>query len=51
MAQLTLFSEWESKENVRELRDARERMGELPCALEFRHQSWFAPDMLAKTSM
>ena len=35
--------------NVAELRDARERMGDLPCALEFRHQSWYAEDRLEQT--
>jgi len=38
-----------TRENVTRLRGARERMGGLPCALEFRHESWFQADMLAKT--
>ncbi|WP_058303665.1 DUF72 domain-containing protein [Gorillibacterium timonense] len=38
-----------TRENVAQLREARERMGEIPCALEFRHQSWFTEDMLPRT--
>jgi uncharacterized protein YecE (DUF72 family) len=38
-----------SKANVDVLRDARERMGDVPVALEFRHQSWFKEDMQDKT--
>ncbi|AFC33854.1 hypothetical protein PM3016_7278 [Paenibacillus mucilaginosus 3016] len=37
------------KAHVEELRLARERMGDLPLALEFRHQSWFAEEMREKT--
>ncbi len=35
--------------HVNALRYAREKMGELPVALEFRHRSWFAPPMRNKT--
>ncbi|KIL36882.1 hypothetical protein SD71_05690 [Cohnella kolymensis] len=38
-----------AKENVRTLRDTKERMDGIPCALEFRHQSWFAPEYREKT--
>lgn len=38
-----------TRENVQVLRQARERMGSLPVALEFRHQSWFTGDMREKT--
>jgi uncharacterized protein YecE (DUF72 family) len=31
------------RENVEYLRWCKKEMGELPCALEFRHQSWFSP--------
>ncbi|MCS7459544.1 DUF72 domain-containing protein [Paenibacillus doosanensis] len=31
------------------LREARERMGSIPLALEFRHQSWFTADMRERT--
>lgn len=31
-----------TKENVRYLRWCKSQMGNIPCALEFRHQSWFA---------
>lgn len=31
------------KENVQYLRWCKQEMGEIPCALEFRHQSWFWP--------
>jgi uncharacterized protein YecE (DUF72 family) len=37
------------RENVDYLRWAKERMGDIPCALEFRHQSWFTPEMRDKT--
>ncbi|WP_335870302.1 DUF72 domain-containing protein [Bacillus sp. 2205SS5-2] len=30
-----------TKQNVAYLRYCKERMGDIPCALEFRHQSWF----------
>lgn len=36
-------------ENVRTLRETKKRMEGIPCALEFRHQSWFAPEYLEKT--
>ncbi|MBW5447987.1 DUF72 domain-containing protein [Cohnella sp. CFH 77786] len=35
--------------NVRVLREAKERMSGFPCALEFRHQSWFVPEYREKT--
>jgi uncharacterized protein YecE (DUF72 family) len=38
-----------TRENVARLRDARARMGKLPCALEFRHQSWFSEGLRPKT--
>lgn len=38
-----------TKENVRIVRAAKERMEGIPCALEFRHQSWFAPEYKEKT--
>lgn len=38
-----------SKANVDLLRYAKAKMGSLPAALEFRHQSWFADGMLEKT--
>ncbi|MET3699493.1 uncharacterized protein YecE [Bacillus oleivorans] len=38
-----------SKDNVTYLRWCREQMGEWPVALEFRHQSWFLPNMREKT--
>ncbi len=38
-----------SKENVRLLRETKERMDGIPCALEFRHQSWFVPEYREKT--
>lgn len=37
------------KENVEYLRWCREEMGDIPCALEFRHQSWFLPEYIDKT--
>ncbi|WP_141432500.1 DUF72 domain-containing protein [Bacillus sp. 03113] len=37
------------KDNVNYLRWCKEQMGDLPCALEFRHQSWFKPNMIEKT--
>jgi len=37
------------KENVDYLRWCKHQMGEIPCALEFRHQSWFRPQYLDKT--
>ncbi|MEO3944339.1 DUF72 domain-containing protein [Gorillibacterium sp. CAU 1737] len=38
-----------TKENVAQLRVVRERMGNLPCALEFRHESWFLEEMRERT--
>ncbi len=38
-----------SRDNVRILRETKRRMGDVPCALEFRHQSWFAPEYRDKT--
>lgn len=38
-----------NRENVALLRAARERMDGIPAALEFRHQSWFSPEMSEKT--
>jgi uncharacterized protein YecE (DUF72 family) len=38
-----------SKENVEYLRWSKNQMGEIPCALEFRHQSWFYPEFKEKT--
>ncbi|HYK72490.1 MAG TPA: DUF72 domain-containing protein [Pseudoneobacillus sp.] len=37
------------KENVDYLRFCKNEMGDIPCALEFRHQSWFYPSYLNKT--
>ncbi|KEZ47884.1 DUF72 domain-containing protein [Metabacillus indicus] len=37
------------KENVTYLRWCREQMGDVPVALEFRHQSWFTPETREKT--
>ncbi|OXS56336.1 hypothetical protein B1A99_21015 [Cohnella sp. CIP 111063] len=37
------------KENVRLLRETKKRMEGFPCALEFRHQSWFVPEMRERT--
>ncbi|GIQ65173.1 UPF0759 protein YunF [Paenibacillus cisolokensis] len=38
-----------TREHVGLLRAAKARMGDVPCALEFRHQSWFAPQMRERT--
>jgi uncharacterized protein YecE (DUF72 family) len=38
-----------NKENVQLLRLAKEMMGDIPCALEFRNQSWFMGEMKEKT--
>ncbi|UJF33529.1 DUF72 domain-containing protein [Paenibacillus hexagrammi] len=38
-----------SRGNVSLIRSAKERMGDIPVALEFRHQSWFTPEMRSKT--
>jgi len=37
------------RENVSYLRWCKEEMGEIPCALEFRHQSWFKPNLIQQT--
>ncbi|MBJ6361612.1 DUF72 domain-containing protein [Paenibacillus sp. GCM10012307] len=37
------------RENVNVLREAKRRMGDVPCALEFRHRSWFEPQMRERT--
>ncbi|MED4226323.1 DUF72 domain-containing protein [Neobacillus cucumis] len=37
------------RENVDYLRWCKQEMGDIPCALEFRHQSWFAPSYREKT--
>ncbi|NBD26809.1 DUF72 domain-containing protein [Paenibacillus glycinis] len=37
------------RRNVETLRAAKARMGDVPCALEFRHRSWYSDDMRAKT--
>lgn len=51
MAALFQFPPWFdcNRENVRTLRHIRELMGDYPCALEFRHQSWYTPEMRDKT--
>ncbi|EFM09116.1 protein of unknown function DUF72 [Paenibacillus curdlanolyticus YK9] len=38
-----------TREHVRLLREARVRMGDVPCMLEFRHRSWFEADMRERT--
>ncbi|TVY02962.1 DUF72 domain-containing protein [Cohnella terricola] len=38
-----------TKENVRLLRETKRRMEDFPCVLEFRHQSWYAPEFREKT--
>lgn len=38
-----------TRTNVEQLRQAKRLMGDLPLALEFRHQSWFMPEMREKT--
>ncbi|MGP7816331.1 DUF72 domain-containing protein [Niallia sp. 01092] len=38
-----------TKTNVHYLRMCKEIMGDIPCALEFRHQSWFEPKFRDKT--
>lgn len=37
------------RENVEYLRWCKNMMGDLPCALEFRHQSWFTPRFRQQT--
>jgi uncharacterized protein YecE (DUF72 family) len=38
-----------NRNNANLLRSTKERMGSIPVALEFRHQSWFSPEMREKT--
>lgn len=38
-----------SADNVRLLRETKRRMDGFPCALEFRHQSWYAPEFRERT--
>lgn len=38
-----------TQENVQILRSAREAMGQIPVALEFRNQSWFTEEVRSKT--
>ncbi|MFK7694986.1 DUF72 domain-containing protein [Paenibacillus sp. HJGM_3] len=38
-----------TRDNVAVLREAKERMGDVPVALEFRHQTWFNPAFRDKT--
>ncbi|MDF2837856.1 MAG: yunF, partial [Paenibacillus sp.] len=38
-----------TKDNVRLLRETKKRMEGFPCALEFRHQSWFEPEYRERT--
>jgi len=38
-----------TKENVRLLRETKKRMEGFPCVLEFRHQSWYAPEIKERT--
>ncbi|WP_158737829.1 DUF72 domain-containing protein [Alteribacillus sp. YIM 98480] len=38
-----------NKENVDYLRYVREKLADFPCALEFRHQSWFSDNYKEKT--
>jgi uncharacterized protein YecE (DUF72 family) len=38
-----------NRNNAALLRLTKERMGSIPAALEFRHQSWFSPEMREKT--
>ena len=37
------------RENVNFLRWCKNEMGDIPCAIEFRHQSWYQPKMMQKT--
>lgn len=37
------------KENVTYLRQVRSLMGDVPIAVEFRHPSWFSPDLMPET--
>jgi uncharacterized protein YecE (DUF72 family) len=38
-----------TKANVNVLRETKERMRGIPCALEFRNRSWFEPQLIDKT--
>lgn len=38
-----------TRKSIRYLRWCKQQMGEIPCALEFRHQSWFAPSIREET--
>ncbi|NHN28588.1 DUF72 domain-containing protein [Paenibacillus agricola] len=38
-----------SRENVALLRETRARMRDVPCALEFRNQSWYSPEFRERT--
>ncbi len=38
-----------NRDNVEQLRQAKEKMGDVPVALEFRHQSWFHPSFQERT--
>lgn len=38
-----------TRDAVNLLRETKRRMDGIPCALEFRHQSWFQPEFLEKT--
>jgi uncharacterized protein YecE (DUF72 family) len=38
-----------NQKNVAKLRDTRERMGDVPSAIEFRNQSWYTAEMREKT--
>lgn len=38
-----------TRENVAKLRADKAAMSDIPCALEFRHQSWYAGDMRERT--
>lgn len=38
-----------TKENVQYLRWCKQQMGNIPCALEFRHRSWFFQEYMDKT--
>ncbi|MBM7566566.1 DUF72 domain-containing protein [Paenibacillus sacheonensis] len=51
MAVLFQYPPWFNctRQNVDVLRSAKARMGDVPCGLEFRHQSWFAGEMREKT--
>jgi len=48
---LLQFPPWmvASDHNVRAIAECRDRLGALPLAVEFRHQSWVAPDRVDRT--